>query len=53
MNDKPYHAQRMEIICESPDVRVAEITLSLLSDRITGTALNFDAPSSNCLPCRG
>lgn len=32
MTKTPYQAQKMEIICETPDVRVAEITLSPLSD---------------------
>ena len=32
MTTMPYQAQKMEIICETPDVRVAEITLSPLSD---------------------
>jgi len=32
MNTTPYQAQQTEIICETSEVRVAEITLSPLSD---------------------
>lgn len=32
MNKTLYQAQQMEVICETPDVRVAEITLAARSD---------------------